>query len=176
MSKVTIYTDGSCSPNPGKGGWGAFMQFNCGKEIELSGGEAESTNNRMELMGAIMALESLETRHDIVIYTDSKYVKNGITQWINAWRRNGWVTKGKGPVKNKDLWIRLSDATGKHTVKWNWVKGHSGNKGNEKADLLANIGAGNSPPIKAPSEIEVLEERVSILEEEMAMLRGLLNA
>ena len=133
MKKVTIYTDGACSGNPGPGGWGAVLIY--GKhEKDLAGGEESTTNNRMELMAAIMALESLKEPCEIDLYTDSEYVRKGITEWIHGWIKNNW---NKGKVKNVDLWERLLVATQRHTLRWHWVKGHDGNPLNERADELA---------------------------------------
>lgn len=133
MKKVTIYTDGACSGNPGPGGWGAVLMY--GKhEKDLAGGETETTNNRMELMAAIMALESLKEPCAVDLYTDSQYVRLGITEWIHGWQKNGW---NKGKVKNVDLWERLLAATQRHRMQWHWVKGHDGNPLNERADELA---------------------------------------
>lgn len=137
MSKtVTIYTDGACSGNPGPGGWGALLQYG-GAEKELSGGEADTTNNRMELMAAIKALEALKKSCTVELYTDSTYVKDGITQWIFGWKKNGWKTAAKKPVKNADLWQLLDTQTRRHTVNWHWVKGHDGDERNERVDGLA---------------------------------------
>jgi ribonuclease HI len=136
---VTIHTDGACSGNPGPGGWGALLAWR-GHERELLGGEAHTTNNRMELMAAIVALETLKRPMEVALYTDSTYVKNGITQWLPGWKRNGWRTKAKAPVKNADLWQRLETAAERHTVDWRWVKGHAGDPGNERADALARAG------------------------------------
>jgi len=137
---VEIYTDGACSGNPGPGGWGAVL-FYGGHEKELFGGEpAGTTNNRMELMAAIQALESLTRPVPVRLHTDSTYVRSGITKWLPNWKRNGWKTAGKQPVKNADLWQRLEAAMDRHTVEWLWVKGHAGNPGNERADALANRG------------------------------------
>ena len=137
---VEIYTDGACSGNPGPGGWGAVLTYD-GRERELYGGEAAgTTNNRMELMAAIQALESLTRPSTVRLHTDSSYVRNGITSWLNSWKRNGWRTAAKQPVKNEDLWRRLDAAAAKHEVHWLWVKGHAGNPGNERADALANRG------------------------------------
>lgn len=137
MSKtVTIYTDGACSGNPGPGGWGALLQYG-GAEKELSGGEADTTNNRMELMAAIKALEALKQSCTVELYTDSTYVKDGITQWIFGWKKNGWKTATKKPVKNADLWQLLDTQTRRHTVNWHWVKGHDGDERNERVDGLA---------------------------------------
>ena len=137
---VEIYTDGACSGNPGPGGWGAVLIYD-GHERELHGGEATgTTNNRMELMAAIQALESLTRPSVVRLHTDSVYVRSGITSWLNSWKRNGWRTASKQPVKNEDLWRRLDAAAARHEVHWLWVKGHAGNPGNERADALANRG------------------------------------
>ena len=136
---IDVFTDGACSGNPGPGGWGALLRFN-GHEKELFGGEDESTNNRMELMAAIMALESLKERCHVDLYTDSKYVMDGINSWIANWKKNGWRTAAKKPVKNADLWQRLDEARTSHDVDWHWVKGHAGHEGNERADELARRG------------------------------------
>ena len=137
---VEIYTDGACSGNPGPGGWGALLTYS-GRTRELCGGEATpTTNNRMELMAAIQALESLTRRSIVHLHTDSSYLRNGIMSWLPGWKRNGWRTASKQPVKNEDLWRRLDAAASKHDVHWLWVKGHAGNPGNERADALANRG------------------------------------
>lgn len=136
---VEIFTDGACSGNPGPGGWGALLRWN-GKERELWGGEADTTNNRMELMAAIRAFEALKKPVSVRITTDSVYVKDGMTQWIHGWKRNGWRTSNKQPVKNADLWQRLEAVMAQHTVEWRWVKGHSGNAENERVDELARRG------------------------------------
>ncbi|MDH3664593.1 MAG: ribonuclease HI [Alphaproteobacteria bacterium] len=133
---VEIHTDGACSGNPGPGGWGAVMRWR-GLDKELSGYEADTTNNRMELMAAIMALETLKRPMKVKMFTDSNYVKRGITGWLVGWKANGWRTADKKPVKNQDLWERLDTATQRHQVEWRWVKGHAGNVGNERADKLA---------------------------------------
>jgi len=139
MKKVKIYTDGACKGNPGKGGWGAVLRS--GKhEKEIFGGEKETTNNRMELTAAIKALEAIKSKSEIELYTDSTYVKDGITKWIFNWKKNNWKTSAKKPVKNSDLWIQLDEIQNKREVKWNWVKGHAGNLGNERADELARMG------------------------------------
>ena len=135
-SIAEVYTDGACSGNPGPGGWGAVLGWQ-GKTREISGGAAATTNNRMELMAAIAALESLTRPAAVRIHTDSTYVKDGITQWIHRWKRNGWKTANKKPVKNEDLWRRLDAALARHDVSWHWVKGHAGHPGNERADALA---------------------------------------
>ena len=133
---VVIYTDGACSGNPGPGGWGAILSFG-GREKELKGGELHTTNNRMELMAAISALEALTKDCDVDLHTDSQYVQHGISSWINNWKKNGWRTADKKPVKNVDLWQRLDAALGHHKVRWHWVKGHAGHPMNERADELA---------------------------------------
>ncbi len=144
MVELVAHTDGACSGNPGPGGWGVLMEAKRGEEVvktrELCGGEAETTNNRMELMAAIMALETLERASPITIVTDSAYVKNGVTGWIFGWKRNGWKTSNKKPVKNVDLWQRLDEAQARHKVTWEWIKGHAGHDGNERADELARAG------------------------------------
>jgi len=134
---VEVFTDGGCRGNPGPGGWGAVLRYD-DTEKELLGGEPHTTNNRMELMAAIAALEALKRPCRVVVTTDSTYVKQGITCWIAGWRRNGWRTAGRKPVKNVDLWQRLDEAAGRHQVEWRWVKGHAGHPGNERADALAN--------------------------------------
>ncbi|MBN8552352.1 MAG: ribonuclease HI [Caulobacterales bacterium] len=139
MPHVTIHTDGACKGNPGRGGWGAILQSGH-HEKELWGGEGQTTNNRMELTAAIMALEALKGPSDVALYTDSKYVMQGITEWIGGWKARGWKTADKKPVKNEDLWRRLDAARGRHRVKWHWVKGHAGHELNERADALANRG------------------------------------
>ena len=137
--KVYAFTDGACKGNPGIGGWGALLRYK-ESEKELWGGETNTTNNRMELMAAIKALEALKRPCDVVLTTDSKYVKQGINEWMAGWKNNGWRTASKSPVKNKDLWILLDEACSKHRVEWQWVKGHSGHSDNERADELANRG------------------------------------
>ena len=137
--KVVIYTDGACSGNPGPGGWGAVMLWG-GHEKELWGGEAHTTNNRMELMAAIQALETLKRPCTVELHTDSKYVQQGIGEWIHAWKARGWKTADKKPVKNADLWTRLDHARLRHHVTWRWVKGHAGHELNERADALARRG------------------------------------
>ncbi len=137
--RVQLYTDGACSGNPGPGGWGVLMLWN-DHEKELSEGEFETTNNRMELMAAIMGLEALKRGVAVDLYTDSTYVRDGITKWIHNWKKNGWRTAAKKPVKNEDLWKRLDAALAPHDVEWHWVKGHAGNPENERADELARQG------------------------------------
>jgi ribonuclease HI len=134
--EVVAYTDGACSGNPGPGGWGAVLVWN-GEERELSGGDSATTNNRMELMAAIAALEALKRETAIRIVTDSKYVHDGLTKWIKAWKKRGWKTADGKPVKNQDLWERLEAACASHKVRWEWVRGHNGHEGNERADALA---------------------------------------
>ena len=133
---VIVHTDGACSGNPGPGGWGAILTSGV-HEKELKGGEAHTTNNRMELMAAIAALEALKAPSTVELHTDSKYVHDGISKWIHGWKRNGWKTADKKPVKNMDLWQRLDQATQRHDVQWRWVKGHAGHEMNERADQLA---------------------------------------
>jgi ribonuclease HI len=139
MTEVVIYTDGACSGNPGPGGWGVVLRWN-GTQKELHGGDAQTTNNRMELMAAIQALEALNRPSRVQLHTDSTYLLNGITKWIAAWQRNGWRTSARKPVKNEDLWRRLVEAMNGHEVSWLWVKGHAGEEGNERADALARLG------------------------------------
>ena len=144
MAKLLAYTDGACSGNPGPGGWGGLMRAMDGDEIvkqrELSGGAELTTNNQMELMAAISALEVLERASELTIITDSTYVKNGVTGWIHGWKKNGWKTSAKKPVKNVELWQRLDAAQARHQVTWEWVKGHAGHPENERADELARAG------------------------------------
>ena len=134
-----IYTDGACKGNPGPGGWGALLEYN-GRRKELFGGEAHTTNNRMELLAVIRALEALTRSVDVDVYTDSQYVKNGIEAWIRVWKRNGWKTSDRKPVKNAELWRELDALASQHRVTWHWVRGHNENPGNERADQLANQG------------------------------------
>ena len=157
MPELFAYTDGACSGNPGPGGWGVLLIAREGgavvKERELSGGEALTTNNRMELLAAISALETLAKPSEITVVTDSAYVKNGVTEWIHGWKRNGWRTAGKDPVKNVELWQRLDLAQARHKVQWRWIKGHAGHQENERADALARAGMapfkGNTGKVKA---------------------------
>ena len=146
---VEIWTDGACSGNPGPGGWGALLRFN-GREKELFGGEKETTNNRMELMAAIEALNALKRPCEVHLHTDSQYVKGGITEWLSGWKRNGWKTSQKKPVKNDDLWRELDTARERHRVEWHWVKGHAGVPENEKADELARKGMAPYKPGYVP--------------------------
>ncbi len=147
-ASVTIYTDGACRGNPGPGGWGALL-FYGEHEKELFGGEAQTTNNRMELTATIEALKAINKPCQIEIYTDSKYVKDGIQQWLQNWKKNNWKTAKKKPVKNRDLWELLDEQTQQHQITWHWVKGHAGDVGNERADELANRGIDEkSPKIK----------------------------
>jgi ribonuclease HI len=152
MAKLIAYTDGACSGNPGPGGWGALMQARDGdtivKQRELKGGEPATTNNRMELLAAINALESLTRTTEITIVTDSNYVKNGITSWIFGWKKNGWKNAAKKPVANAELWKRLDVVNAQHDVTWEWVKGHAGHPENERADELANAGMAPFKPKK----------------------------
>jgi len=153
MARIVAHTDGACSGNPGPGGWGVLLQAMEGdtilRERELKGGEAETTNNRMELLAAITALETLTRPSEITIVTDSAYVKNGVTGWIHGWKRNGWKTAGKKPVKNIDLWQRLDAAQARHDVRWEWIKGHAGHAENERADELAREGMAPFKPAGA---------------------------
>ncbi len=139
MKAVIAYTDGACRGNPGPGGWGVSLQYGAHLK-ELCGGEAPTTNNRMELMAAISALESLREACTVTLHTDSKYVLQGLTEWLPSWKKRGWKTADKKPVKNQDLWQRLDVAAARHQIDWRWVKGHSGDPGNENADRLANKG------------------------------------
>jgi ribonuclease HI len=139
MDKIEIFTDGACRGNPGPGGWGAILR-KAAHEKELYGGEAQTTNNRMELMAAIQALEALTRPCDVTLTTDSQYVRKGITEWIDNWRRRGWKTADKKPVKNVDLWQRLEKAAERHRIHWAWIRGHTGHPENERADALANRG------------------------------------
>jgi len=144
MPRLYIYTDGACSGNPGPGGWGALLLAKEGDKLlksrELCGGEAETTNNRMELTAAIESLNALERASEVTVITDSNYVKDGITKWMHGWKRNGWKTAAKKPVKNEELWKALDEAQARHQVTWEWVKGHAGHAENEIADGLANKG------------------------------------
>jgi ribonuclease HI len=142
---VEVFTDGACRGNPGPGGWGAILRSN-GKEKELWGGEAATTNNRMELTAVIRALEALTRPSRVSLYTDSQYVQKGISEWIHSWKRRGWKTADKNPVKNEDLWRRLDELAAQHEVKWHWVRGHSGHAENERADELANRGIPTGDP------------------------------
>ena len=152
MPELWAWTDGACSGNPGPGGWGVLMRALDGetvvKERELSGGEAETTNNRMELLAAIAALETLARPSEITIVTDSAYVKNGVTGWIFGWKKNGWKTADRKPVKNVDLWQRLDAAQARHKVTWTWIKGHAGHAENERADELARAGMAPFKPAR----------------------------
>jgi ribonuclease HI len=142
MKKIIIYTDGACSGNPGPGGWGALLIYD-DHHKEIMEGAFDTTNNRMELMAAIEALNTLKRPCLVTLHTDSKYVKDGITKWIENWKNNGWRTAAKKPVKNSDLWQQLDEAVIRHKITWCWVKGHNGDEGNERADELANIGLNN---------------------------------
>jgi ribonuclease HI len=140
--RVTIYTDGACRGNPGMGGWGAILSYKTHVK-EIYGGDLNTTNNRMELMAAIQALEVLTKPCLVTLNIDSKYVLQGLTEWLPNWKKRGWKTASKAPVKNEDLWRRLDSACQRHTIQWQWIKGHSGNQGNERADTLANCGIDN---------------------------------
>ena len=142
---VVIHTDGACSGNPGPGGWGAILAFG-DHEKELKGGEEHTTNNRMELMGAISALEALKGPSNVELHTDSKYVQQGISQWIHGWKRNGWKTSDRKPVKNADLWREIDALAAQHDIDWHWVKGHADTPGNHRADELANRGVASVTP------------------------------
>ncbi|MDI9245477.1 ribonuclease HI [Marinobacter sp. CHS3-4] len=137
--KVVLYTDGACKGNPGPGGWGAVLNYGDARKC-LHGGERDTTNNRMELMAAIKGLKALKRACEVELYTDSQYVRKGITEWMHGWKKNGWKTAAKKPVKNEDLWRQLDEEVGRHQINWHWVKGHAGNPGNEMADQLANQG------------------------------------
>jgi ribonuclease HI len=138
-SKVEIYSDGACSGNPGPGGWGSVLLYN-GHRRELSGGERQTTNNRMELMAVIQALETLKRPCEVIVHTDSTYVMKGMTEWLAQWKKRDWRTADRKPVKNQDLWQRLDELAARHRIEWQWVKGHAGHPGNERADALANRG------------------------------------
>ena len=152
MADLFAYTDGACSGNPGPGGWGVLLIARDGDTVlktrELQGGEADTTNNRMELLAAIEALNALERASEITVVTDSAYVKNGVTVWIHGWKRNGWKTSNKKPVKNVDLWQALDEAQMRHDVTWEWIKGHAGHEENERADELARAGMAPFKPAK----------------------------
>ena len=149
--RVVVFTDGACSGNPGPGGWGAILMWG-EREKTLCGGERLTTNNRMELMAAIMALEALKRPCAVELHTDSQYLRGGVTQWIHGWKRNGWRTADKKPVKNEDLWRRLDAATQRHTIDWRWIKGHAGHEMNERADELARQGMAPFLPGKRKAE------------------------
>ncbi|WP_343080160.1 ribonuclease HI [Ostreiculturibacter nitratireducens] len=156
MPELFAYTDGACSGNPGPGGWGVLLIAREGdrvvKERELKGGEAETTNNRMELLAAISALEALSKPSTITVVTDSAYVKNGVTQWIHGWKKNGWRTADRKPVKNAELWQRLDAARNRHRVTWEWIKGHAGHPENERADALAREGMAPYKPARTSGQ------------------------
>ncbi len=157
MAELFAYTDGACSGNPGPGGWGAVLIARDGdrvlRERELSGGEAATTNNRMELMAAIATLEALERPASLTIVTDSAYLRDGVTKWIHGWKRNGWRTAARQPVKNEDLWRRLDIARDRHEVSWDWIKGHAGHPENERADELARAGMAPFKPARRPAAV-----------------------
>lgn len=148
-SAVEVWTDGACSGNPGPGGWGAILRYG-EREKELSGGELLTTNNRMELLAAISALEALTRPCTVILHTDSQYLRQGITGWIHGWKRNGWKTADRKPVKNDELWKRLDAALGQHKIAWEWVKGHAGDPMNERADALARAGMAPFKPVRQP--------------------------
>lgn len=158
--QVTVYSDGACSGNPGPGGWGAIL-MSAHHRKEIFGGEAETTNNRMELLAAISALEALKRHSHVDLYTDSSYVKDGISKWIHGWKRNGWRTADKKPVKNVELWQRLDALREKHEIKWHWVKGHAGHPENERADELAREGMA---PHKTKRHAKAKEETKDVAE------------
>ncbi|GAB2959293.1 ribonuclease H [Amycolatopsis acidiphila] len=164
---MEIYTDGACSPNPGPGGWGVVLRYGS-HERDLYGPDpGPTTNNRMELMAAIQALETLTRPSTVQLYTDSAYVRNGVLSWIAKWKRNGWLTSAKEPVKNADLWVRLEAATNRHEVEWHWVKGHAGHPDNERADRLAVRGAKEAakmprPPVAAPVPLPVEQDQLAL--------------
>jgi ribonuclease HI len=139
LNRVEIYTDGACRGNPGTGGWGAVLRYR-GRERELYGGERDTTNNRMEMTAAIRSLEALQRRCRVAVYTDSKYLRDGITTWLADWKRRDWRTAGRKPVKNQDLWLQLDELATRHDIEWHWVRGHDGHPENERADALANRG------------------------------------
>lgn len=151
--RVSVWTDGACSGNPGPGGWGALLTWN-GHTKELKGGAAETTNNRMELTAAIEALETLKRPTIVDLYTDSQYVRGGITGWIAGWKKNGWKTSNRKPVKNIDLWQRLDTLQARHDIAWHWVRGHAGTEGNERADQLARDGIAPFKPIEKQASID----------------------
>ena len=148
MTKVDLYTDGACSGNPGPGGWGAILIHGSNRR-ELSGGEKDTTNNRMEMLAVIKGVEALKRKCLVHIHTDSTYVMKGMTEWMVNWKKRGWKTAGKKPVKNVDLWQRLDEVLNGHTIRWHWVKGHSGNPGNERADELARLAVPRGGPVAA---------------------------
>lgn len=157
LGSVEIYTDGSCLDNPGPGGWGAVLKYGQ-HELELSGGASDTTNNRMELMAVIEALKALKRTMNVVLYTDSKYVQQGITEWIHNWKRNGWKNANRKPVKNVDLWKELEAISQKHEVTWKWVRGHVGNVGNERVDVIANAAANRQAELEACQQTESEKE------------------
>jgi ribonuclease HI len=152
VKKITIYTEGACKGNPGPGGWGVLLEYN-GRKKTMHGGEPLTTNNRMEMMAAISALETLREACEITLFTDSKYVMQGLTEWLPGWKARGWKTASKQPVKNQDLWERLDAAVQRHKIEWRWVKGHAGDPGNEMADQLANQGIEQMQATRAAENI-----------------------
>ncbi len=148
MSPVVLFTDGACSGNPGPGGWGAILRWN-GTEKELSGGEAATTNNRMEMMAVIAALSTLKRPCTVEVYTDSQYVQKGISEWVKNWKKRGWKTADNKPVKNEDLWRQLDELAARHSVSWHWVRGHAGHPENERADALARQGLKDAAEARA---------------------------
>ena len=155
MKKVTIYTDGGCQGNPGVGGWAAILAYGDLRK-EISGGEPATTNNRMELRASIEALSSLKESCEVEIVTDSQYLRQGVTAWIHGWKRNGWITRNKEPVKNADLWRRLDECTGRHQIEWKWVKGHAGHAENERCDELAGIAMSEIRKKHSPQQLKTL--------------------
>jgi ribonuclease HI len=156
LPEVTVYTDGGCRPNPGPGGWGVVILRPGAEPEELSGGEPEATNNRMELLAATKALRTLERRHRVELVTDSEYLRKGVTEWLEGWHRNGWLTAGKQPVANRDLWEALSKELGRHDIQWRWVRGHTGDRWNERADELASNAIPRSPlPVDDPGAVHL---------------------
>lgn len=160
MKKVIIYTDGGCEGNPGPGGWAAVLLYG-EHRLEISGGEPATTNNRMELTAAIQALQKLTAPCQITLHTDSQYLRDGVTKWVHGWKRNGWRTAARQPVKNVDLWQALDKATQTHQINWQWVKGHAGNPGNERCDVLANIAIAKVRQSYSRAELKSLLKKFS---------------
>ncbi len=155
MKKVTIHTDGGCHGNPGPGGWAATLDY-AGHHREISGGNPATTNNRMELQAAIEAFETLKEPCEVEFFTDSEYLRGGMTAWLSNWKRNGWKTKARKPVKNEDLWRKLDSLAEKHTVNWHWLKGHNGHEGNERCDRLANLEIGKIEKEFTPAQLKTM--------------------